>query len=369
MLFNMQTQPTQYLDLALDKSSVEIKRETIGLSKQMEQHRLELADIVSKNNYLWDYSKNLADHIGLHDLTKKKIRNLPTETIYNGKKVVMYFVKLERKMYDKSRSNGNKSVHKLDGVIDAIHHTRNSICCLNTRLIDMVLNYKGIKERNDGYQDFYSEGYFGLSNAAHKFDYKFGNSFAALAVNDIDSAIDRAIKKNITIHIPDKTQDIIYEIGNRLYTGAMCNKPRSEIIEELSRLFGMTEEEIEEYALIYAVRNTVCLDAPLKTNDGEDDDLTLEKLLIGEDGRKSIDRIAEAEASKKIIDRFVSKLDERSKIIFKRRFLDYQEDEKENTLKRVGEPLRLSRERIRQIESGIKKQLTLFLNNSECNIV
>ena len=58
-------------------------------------------------------------------------------------------------------------------------------------------------------------------------------------------------------------------------------------------------------------------------------------------------------------------MDERSKLILKERWLEVSEGRKPKTLKQLSEELKISAERVRQIEESALKELKMFLESDD----
>jgi RNA polymerase sigma factor (sigma-70 family) len=112
-------------------------------------------------------------------------------------------------------------------------------------------------------------------------------------------------------------------------------------VEEMSRSFNMTESDVEE--MIQGPPSEVSIDAPLVGNA----DLKLEDVLPD----ISLTPLDEALIRKSLEEQLyllLGQLDEKERLIVERRF--GLSDREPETLAEIGADLKLSRERIRQIE-------------------
>jgi RNA polymerase primary sigma factor len=198
------------------------------------------------------------------------------------------------------------------------------------------------------YLDLIHEGTLGLIEAAKRFDPARNVKFISYAVWWVRQSILHAFAENgRAFRIPQKLQGQVSRI-ERTRDKLHSELQRPPTLAELARHAELTEDKVE--ALLMAAG----------------DDLSLNE-LVGEDG--SLERgdlleqdsvpSAELELIRDNIEQqirdMVAGLDAKEREVIKMRFgLDGDDP---RTLQEIGEQLRLSRERVRQIESRAKEKL------------
>lgn len=209
--------------------------------------------------------------------------------------------------------------------------------------------YKAYKPRCLEVEDLIQMGLGGLLKAAKKFDMRRGTSFSTYAVPWIKQSITRGIQDmgdivRIPVHINEKINKLtrLEKKSESLY--GYVND--DYILEEMDE----TLERIKNYRLVrYRFLKTPSLD----TKVGEDGETELKEFI--EDSEVNIEKEYEIKNLKDLIKRELNKLDDREKIIIKKRFgLDGYSP---MTLEEVGKELDVTRERIRQIENKVLKKL------------
>ena len=208
----------------------------------------------------------------------------------------------------------------------------------NLRLVIHVANrYRG---RGVPFLDLIQEGNIGLMRALEKFEPSRGLKFVTYAHWWVRQAISRAIAEQYrTVRLPNH----IGERKNKLRTAAdrlwsQYGRPPSS--EDLSLVLGWTREDVEE--LQAAVQPVIRLQQPLAEDGGslvdilEDDQAPQPDQLLAEDQLQQC--LAECLAS----------LTEREAFILRLRY--GLESEQPHTLQEIAALLRLSRERVRQLE-------------------
>jgi len=196
--------------------------------------------------------------------------------------------------------------------------------------------------------DLVDEGNVGLIEAAKRFDPTRGVRFVSYAVWWIRQAIVHALTLNSRIlAIPQKLADQI-SLMKRRTAELKTELGRDPTREEIAKAMGVSETDIDDLEILDE-RNLSLSD---KVND---DDLEVED-RISDAASPSVEyQIIKASVQQQIRNILVE-LDEKEALVLKLRFgLD---DDRPLTLQEIGARLKLTRERIRQIEQKAMRKLS-----------
>jgi RNA polymerase sigma factor (sigma-70 family) len=208
----------------------------------------------------------------------------------------------------------------------------------NLRLVIHVANrYRG---RGVPFLDLIQEGNIGLMRALEKFEPSRGLKFVTYAHWWVRQAISRTITEQYrTVRLPNH----IGERKNKL-RGAVerlwGQHGRPPTSEELSVVLGWTRAEVEE--LQAAVQPIIRLQQPLAEDGG-----SLADILEDDQALQPDERLAE-EQLQRCLSECLASLTEREALIVRLRY--GLESEQPHTLQEIADMLRLSRERVRQLE-------------------
>lgn len=192
--------------------------------------------------------------------------------------------------------------------------------------------------------DLINEGNVGLITAAKKFDETRGFKFISYAVWWIRQSILQALAENSRIvRLPQNQVGNVSKV-NRFYHQFIQKNERLPSVDEVAEALDMEPEKVN--AVLISSGKHVSMDAPLV----EDEDSCLLDLFSNrEDSDTDAQLVTESLATE--IDRAISQLpDSEAKII--KMFFGIQSPEL--SLEEIGEKMKLSRERVRQIkEKGL----------------
>jgi len=217
---------------------------------------------------------------------------------------------------------------------------QSSLVQSNLRLVVAIARrYAG---RGMALLDLIQEGNVGLMRAVERFDYRRGFKFSTYATWWIRQAISRAIAdQGRTIRMPIHVLDVVNKMtkAKRELTQQLGRAPTDE---ELADELDMEPSRVAELQRV--AMDTVSLETPV----GEDDDGTLGDLVEDVDS----DRPAELAAFASLQDQLALALEglsDRERQILVMRF--GLADGRMRTLEEVGSHFKVTRERIRQLET------------------
>jgi len=211
-------------------------------------------------------------------------------------------------------------------------------------VVSYVKKYKGM---GMGMFDLINEGNLGLIEAAKRFDPDRNVKFISYAVWWIRQAIIHALTRSSrAYHVPQKLSDKISEM-KRKQSQLKTELGRDPTREEIAKRMGIAVDEVEDLELL------------------DEKDVSLSDTFYDED-REMGDRIEDSitpsveyqiikNSIQEQIRAMLKGLDEKEIYVIKSRFgLD---DDKPRTLQEIGDELKLSRERVRQIEQKAMRKL------------
>jgi len=212
-------------------------------------------------------------------------------------------------------------------------------------VVSYVKRYRGL---GLAFLDLIHEGNLGLIEAAKRFDPERNVKFISYAVWWVRQAIFHALSEHArAFRMPQKLSGQVSKMENA--RDALANElERQPTTEEIAQKTELSEEEVE------ALRLASGDDVSLSTAVGEDGNLELGDLLE-QDSVPPVELEMMRSSFAERIQAMVKDLDEKERAVIRMRFgLDGEEP---RTLQEIGESMKLSRERIRQIESRAKEKL------------
>ncbi|BBQ03446.1 hypothetical protein BSFA1_85740 (plasmid) [Burkholderia sp. SFA1] len=216
----------------------------------------------------------------------------------------------------------------------------------NLRLVVFIA--KKYANRGVNFLDLIQEGNIGLMKAADKFEYRRGWKFSTYATWWVRQAVTRSIADQArTIRVPVHVIEAINKL-NRISREILQQTGREAHPKELAQRMEVPEEKVRE--MLKVAKQPLSFETPV----GEDVEATLGSTIEDTTAPSPVDTAMQT-GLRSAIDEALSTLSPREAKVLRMRFgidsvFDY-------TLDELGKQLKVTRERVRQIESKAMRKL------------
>jgi RNA polymerase primary sigma factor len=255
-------------------------------------------------------------------------------------------MRLHKKEVGMDSQDLQRILQKIAAGKNQYEQAKHELVTANLRLVIAVA--KKYVNRGVRFADLIQEGNLGLIKAVDKFEYQRGYKFSTYATWWIKQAITRALSDQArTIRIPVHTVETINRL-DRVTKELVQKKGKEPTCEEIAKHMKFSVNKVRKLKKIS--QQPVSLETPI----GKDDDGQLRDFVKDSRVPPPPDVVVHINLRERITN-VLSTIPEREARVLKMRF--GLGDGNEHTLEEVGQRFRVSRERIRQIESKALRKL------------
>ncbi len=338
--------PTSKLINELVKAMETALRSDDGFEKELKrlEYKLPLFNDALKENH-----RKILENI--LEMDKEDIADAVPETT-----MVSTYVEI-KKLYETreaSKDSFNLDPEKLAEILGQIRRGKKRSEAAKTRMAKSNLRLvvsiaKRYTNRGLPFLDLIQEGNIGLMKAVDKFEYQKGYKFSTYATWWIRQAISRAIADQArTIRIPIHMIETINRI-NKIIRKGLQETGKEPDLDTIAKEVGLSVDKVKN--VIKITKEPVSLETPV----GDEDDGRFGDFIEDKETVSPSDAVLNDDLNNQI-DEVLDQLNEREKAVIRMRF-GLLEDESDRTLEEIGKELRVTRERVRQIESSAIKKL------------
>ena len=338
--------PTSKLINELVKAMETALKSDDGFDKELKrlEYKLPLFNDALKENH-----KGILENI--LEMDKEDISDAVPETT-----MVSTYVEI-KKLYETreaSKDSFNLDPEKLEEILGQIRRGKKRSELAKTRMAKSNLRLvvsiaKRYTNRGLPFLDLIQEGNIGLMKAVDKFEYQKGYKFSTYATWWIRQAISRAIADQArTIRIPIHMIETINRI-NKIIRKGLQETGKEPDLDTIAKEVGLSVDKVKN--VIKITKEPVSLETPV----GDEDDGRFGDFIEDKETVSPSDAVLNDDLNNQI-DEVLDQLNEREKAVIRMRF-GLLEDASDRTLEEIGKELRVTRERVRQIESSAIKKL------------